>query len=209
MIASIRRGAVALLFLAGLTFPAGARADAQGIFLVTSNGWHSGIVIPRDALTEQEIPELADFPDADWIEFGWGDVDYYPSPEHSIGMALGAVLKPNPAVVHVVGLPAPPDQVFPTQKRFIFRVDQEKFRDIVAYITATFERKGMNRAQTVAQGLYPFSRFYRATGSFHMFNTCNTWTARAVAAAGLPIEPSGVQRAEDLVERLRTLVPNR
>ncbi|MEO5372981.1 MAG: DUF2459 domain-containing protein [Alphaproteobacteria bacterium] len=204
----IRLVVLVLLVSASLAFSAGAGAAPPGVFLVTSNGWHSGIAVPREALAEQEIPEIADFPDAVWIEFGWGDADYYPSSEHSIGMALGAVLKPNPAVVHVVGLRASPDQVFPTQQRFVFRVDPEKFRNVTAYIAETFDRKGEARAQTVAPGLYPFSQFYPATGSFHMFNTCNTWTAGAVAAAGLPIDFTGVHHADELVERLRTVAPS-
>jgi uncharacterized protein DUF2459 len=36
-------------------------------------------------------------------------------------------------------------------------------------------------------GLYGDSRFYPAHGQFHLFNTCNTWAARALQAAGYPM----------------------
>ncbi|MDE0205085.1 MAG: DUF2459 domain-containing protein, partial [Candidatus Tectomicrobia bacterium] len=41
---------------------------------VTSNGWHTAIVVPAQALADSgAIPEAADFPDAAFLEFGWGD----------------------------------------------------------------------------------------------------------------------------------------
>ncbi|MBF0560730.1 MAG: DUF2459 domain-containing protein [Alphaproteobacteria bacterium] len=166
-----------------------ARAD-EVLFLVTSNGWHSGVDVARGDLSERDIPELADFPDAQWIEFGWGDADYYPAPKPTFAMAVGAALVPGPAVLHVAGLPAAPDIVFPTQERLAFRVSPEQFRNLIAYITATFRRENASRAPA-APGLYSFSHFYPANGTFDMFHTCNTWTANAVAAAGVPLnDPS-------------------
>ena len=63
------------------------------------------------------------------------------------------------------------------------------------------------RGETVARGLYQDSWFYPAHGRFHLLNTCNTWTARMLTAAGVGVSPSGVNTAEDLMRRLRDL-PN-
>ena len=46
-------------------------------------------------------------------------------------------------------------------------------------------------------------RFYAAQGRFHLGNTCNTWTARMLRAAGVDIDPGGVVTAGDLMGRLR------
>jgi hypothetical protein len=54
-----------------------------------------------------------------------------------------------------------------------------------------------------ARGIYPFSLFYPATGRFHLFNTCNSWTAQALTATGLGASLGGVNTAEDLVSRIR------
>ena len=70
-------------------------------------------------------------------------------------------------------------------------------------------RPGSNAPQVdapeaISRGLYPDSRFYNALGEFHLFNTCNTWTARMLRAGGVALSPSGIVTADGLMARLRT-----
>jgi len=47
---------------------------------VVSNGWHTAIVVARaDLVATGLLPETDDFPDAAFVEFGWGDRVYYPN----------------------------------------------------------------------------------------------------------------------------------
>ena len=36
-------------------------------------------------------------------------------------------------------------------------------------------------------GIYGDSQFYKAKGEFHIFNTCNKWTAKGLESAGMNI----------------------
>lgn len=179
-----------------------AGAAEERPIVVVSNGWHTGIVLVRDDVPRAEIPETEDFPTAAHYEFGWGDAEYYPAREPSFAMALRAAT-PGPAVVHLVGLHDEAARVFPTAETIAVPLDATAKRRLVAFIAASFARPPGARATAVAPGLYRDSRFYPATGRFHLFNTCNTWTARALAAAGVKIEPDGVQTADELMARLR------
>lgn len=194
---------IALLLLAVLPGEAFAD-DAKKVVFVTSNGWHSGIAIARADLPENAIPETEDFPHALYFEFGWGDAEYYPSPKPTFGMALTAAF-PGPAVVHLSGLPAHPAEVFPGAEAIPVALSDDGLDRLVAYLHDGFKRGGAARVESNAPGIYTFSRFYPATGEFHLFNTCNTWIARALAAAGLPVQASGTQRAEDLMSQVRPL----
>jgi uncharacterized protein (TIGR02117 family) len=197
-----------LLCIVPLLFTAAggiAAAESAGKTIhVTSNGWHSGIVIARADLPPGAIPETADFPQARFFEFGWGDTVYYPAPRKTFGMTLGAAF-PGPAVVHMIGMPVHPREMFPTVEVVALRLSDEGFRRLVEYLHATFRRGGAARVRPSAAGLYPTSLFYPATGSFHLFNTCNTWTARGLATAGLPIQVTGIQRAGELMLQVRAL----
>lgn len=172
---------------------------------VFSNGWHTSIVLSRDALAPGSIPEAADFPQAAFLEFGWGDREYYPSPRPTMGMALAAALTPTPAVMHLAGLPRPPQELYRKAEVLALRLSAEALGRLIARIDASFDRPQGGRAETVAQGLYQDSWFYAAHGRFHLFNTCNTWTARMLSAAGVGVSPSGVMTADDLMRRLRDL----
>ena len=180
--------------------------DAKTVIFVTSNGWHSGIVVAKADLPPDRLPESVDFPEARFLEFGWGDAVYYPAKQPTFGMSLQAALVPTPAVVHVAGLWGEPARVNPKAEVVSLPIDDENFHRLVNFIDASFERSGAARAAATGPGLYATSRFYPAKGSFHLFNTCNTWTGRALAAAGYDVSASGTSRAEALMQQVRALV---
>ncbi len=62
-----------------------------------------------------------------------------------------------------------------------------------------------SRAKATGPGLYAASLFYPAVGRFHLFNTCNTWTARALAAAGFDVVDANSTKAEELMRQVRLL----
>ena len=170
---------------------------------VTSNGWHTAIVVPAAALAATgAIPEAEDFPGAAFLEFGWGDRVYYPAEKKTLGMTLSAALAPTPAVMHVAGRRAPPGDDTGYESVAVF-LTEEGFRRLAAALAAEFERPAGGRAAPVSPGLYAHSRFYRAHGEFHLLNTCNTWTARMLQTGGVTISPSGIVTAGKLMARLR------
>ena len=177
---------------------------AQTVY-VLSNGWHTSIVLPRDALPPGPIPEAGDFPQAAFLEFGWGDREYYPSPDPTLGMALAAALTPTPAVMHMAGLPRPPWEHYREAEVLAIDLSAAALKRLIASIDGSFDRPSGGRAETIARGLYRDSWFYPARGRFHLFNTCNTWSARMLSAAGVAVSPSDVKTSEDLMGRLRDL----
>lgn len=172
---------------------------------VVSNGWHTAIVVPRPALAETGLlPEADDFPEAAYLEFGWGDRVYYPAKEKTLGMALTAALTPTPAVMHIAGRAGVPVRSDETEVLPV-KLTDAGFRGLVQAIADEFKRPAGGRAAPVSPGLYRDSKFYEAEGSFHLFNTCNTWSARMLRAGGLDLSPSGVVTADDLMARLRAI----
>ena len=188
----------ALLLAPALTFAASA---AHRIWVV-SNGWHSGIVLARPDVPESVIPEIADFPQARFLEFGWGDAEFYPAREAGAWLALRAAF-PGPAVMHVAGLPDHPARIWPQVTILPFAMNAEALSRLLVFLRNSFDRAGAGRAAASARGIYPFSLFYPATGRFHLFNNCNSWTAQALSAAGLGASLGGVNTADDLISRIR------
>ena len=194
-----RRAVLGALLLA----PAFALArEAAHRIWVASNGWHSGIVLARADVPESVIPEIADFPHARFFEFGWGDAEFYPAREAGAWLALRAAF-PGPAVMHVAGLPDHPARLWPQVTILPFAVDTQGLRRLLVFLRHSFDRAGAGRAEVTARGIYPFSLFYPATGRFHLFNNCNTWTAQALTAMGLGASLGGVNTAEELISRIR------
>ena len=182
--------------------PPAARTEAPVRIQVTSNGWHTDIVLARSAALTRAVPEVADFPRSAYFSFGWGDAAFYQTPDPGALTTLRAAMAPTPAVVHLVGLRRQPGEAFPSAEVLDLQVGAVGYRALLAHISRAFDRKGATRAASVGPGLYGDGLFYPGTGEFHLFNTCNTWTARGLEAAGLLEDGGDVIRAETVMSRL-------
>ena len=193
-----------LMFFTCVATSSPLRQEKQQVF-VTSNGWHTGIVLKRNYLFFENMPEITDFPQAEFVEFGWGDANFYPAKEAGVDMALAAALVPTAAVMHVVGLPAEPSRHFTRAEVVPLSLGKQDLNRLIAFIADSFDRKSKPRADAIASGLYKSSYFYPANGKFHLLNTCNSWTARALRAGGFNIKLFENIRAESLMQQVRTL----
>ena len=173
------------------------------LIYVTSNSWHTAIVVPAPALVAiNALPEIADFPDAAFLEFGWGDRIYYQAKEKTFDITLFAALIPTPAIMHMAALQAPPEDDGSGLKMIPVKLTESGFQHFVKTLAAEFERPPDGRAKSISRGLYPNSHFYHAHGKFHLFNTCNTWTAHMLRASGVDLSSFGIVTADELMTRL-------
>lgn len=77
----------------------GWRGDRQ--VMVISTGWHTDIILRAEDIPPETLPEIADFSDARYVMFGWGDRDFYMTPEPGLWITLKAALWPTVSVMHV------------------------------------------------------------------------------------------------------------
>jgi uncharacterized protein (TIGR02117 family) len=178
-----------------------AELGCKSAFVVHSS-WHAAIVLRRDDLSADAVPEISDFPEVQFVEFSWGDKDYFPNPEAGFFSALNAAFWSGGSVLHVVGFNGEPMSFYPGAEIIELRLSAPAFSRLQDYLSETFSRpRGQRRAQASA-GLFVKSHFYPATGRFSLMRTCNTWVAEAFESAGLPISPSYVITAGQLAEQI-------
>ncbi len=172
-------------------------------FYVINHGLHTGIAVNRKDLIDI-VPALeTDLDNGEYIEVGWGDERFYQARTVTPGLAIQAMLWPTSAVLHIVGIPDTPQRYFSGNEILELSVPQSGYERLLAYIAETFERTANGHITRLGPGLYGNSYFYRATGSFHTFNTCNTWVAKSIEITGYPITSDGIVRAENLLSQLR------
>jgi len=173
-------------------------ATALQVYVV-SHGWHTGLVVPADTISDR-LPQLKTrFPDARYIEFGWGDHNFYKADEITLGLALHSILVPTDSVMHAVALPTTPDNYFIASEVNSLCLDIEDYMSLIDHIVSGFSTGGDGAIEAQGNGIYGDSQFYTGHGNYHLFNTCNKWTAQGLAAAGLEIWPSFILRAESVM----------
>jgi len=162
--------------------------DAPSVSIyVVSHGWHTGIVMRRSDVPAGLWPERADFPEAEYLEVGWGDRAYYMAPAFDLWITIKAGLWPTASALHVVGFSGPIMGYFPRSDIVELELSARRLEPLVRLIHDSHAREGAERVAPLRRGLYGNSRFYPSGERFHLFNTCNVWTARALRAAGFPI----------------------
>ena len=167
-----------------------APAETRRI-LVLANPIHTDIAIPLDDEMRTAFAFLAAHglpvhdPAARWLIFGWGGRAFY------IETPTWADLKPMPvfraltldrSVMHV-DIAAGIDEGLPSVTAY--DLDAARFKGLSDFINASFVRTSGDVAVVPDAGYGNYDRFFEAHGSFNALLGCNTWTARALRAAGL------------------------
>jgi hypothetical protein len=207
----------ALLGLAGLAGCAGgspppplarAAAPPDGPPVPTVHavlrGWHTDIGLAVAEMAPALRPLGQDFPGATHLLFGFGERAYWTRPDPSFADMLAALL-PGPGVILVTGLRATPAEAFGTADVVSFGVSRAGMEQLSRHLWAALERDAEDRPLLLMPGPYAGSLFYGSGQVYAAGYTCNTWTAEALQAAGVPVSPSGVLFAGQLMARLRRI----
>ena len=160
-------------------------------------GHHTGLALAVADWPDREWPVLAKFPQARYLEFGWGDAAYYQAPDPTLGVTIAAVLWPTATVMEVV-----PWQVVAAgvedSETVALQVSDAELQAIARSIDDSFVRpiSATGSGYDTANGR---ALFYHARGKFHMFRMCNRWTAERLQLVGCSVRPGLVMTATQAI----------
>lgn len=173
---------------------------------VTAHGWHTAI-----AWAQQDSPTpdwgAENWRTAPFVEFGWGDRQFYFAGDESLLSILRIVFVPSESVIHVASLPTSPDRFFSAEVQKLY-LDPKGFQQLQTYIHQTFRLKH-NQRQLLGRGQYGNtapSNFYEAVPKYSLWFNCNTWTATALWHSGIPTCPRRTLTAEQLMDQVKQWV---
>ncbi|MFZ3117974.1 MAG: TIGR02117 family protein [Variovorax sp.] len=177
-----------------MLWPANARAPAEPVHIeayVLSNGVHTDLVFPvRSAAIDWRAlfaprDAKAPPPDAEFVAIGWGDRDFYlhtPTwTDFTLRRAVGALFGANASLLHVTWL----TRAQLRQGVYAMPLSQRQYLELVAHVHDSLP--GGRAVPLHRAGYGPDDAFYEATGSYHLLETCNTWTGRGLRRAGVPV----------------------
>ncbi len=171
-------------------------ASSQGVPLyVVSHGWHTSLAFSPSALDDATwSAAFGDWADdlrtAPYVEWGWGDAGFFQAEEVTLGLTIDAFVTPSPTVLHVARLATRPDAAFPEAAVVRLELEAEQLGALAQFLAQTYALGADRKPVMTSPGDYgPASRFVAANGLYYFPNTCNVWTARGLAAAGVPVTP--------------------
>jgi uncharacterized protein (TIGR02117 family) len=176
-------------------------ASCPSVYIVHDT-WHAAIVLRRSDIRADVLPELSDFPEARFVEFSWGDKNFFPNPNAGVWAALRAAFWSGGSVLHLVGFTDKVESFYRGASITELRLSPEAFSRLTGFLSQTFARPAPNSRAPASPGLFIYSRFYPANGQFSLLRTCNTWVAEALEAAGMPLSPHLVITAGNLASQI-------
>mgnify|MGYP005664124805 CR=1 FL=1 len=176
-------------------------ADAVGgkVYIV-SHGWHTGLILPTERV-ENHLPALRKrFGDATYIEFGWGDKEFYQAEEVTLWLTLRTLFWPTESVVHTV--PVNMNRYFKNTRFEEVCLGGGEYDSLIRFISNSFQKNKEGEILALESGTEGKSQFYRGVGDYYLFNTCNKWTAKGLKSSGLDIVPTFKLTADSIMDYL-------
>jgi uncharacterized protein (TIGR02117 family) len=170
---------------------AGLIASTPVVIYVVKRSWHTDVGFDVTDLHAPLASLRGALPKARYLLFGFGDKHYLLAHGSSSGRLLGAVW-PGEGLVLLTGLEATPEEAFAAKEVTRLTVTAAEAQQLEEFVWKTLASKD-GVASSLAPGPYSDSFYYESVQRYSGLHTCNTWTAEALRAAGLPVRTSGVE----------------
>jgi uncharacterized protein (TIGR02117 family) len=170
-----------------------------------SNGYHSDIGAPASIFPEDH-PLRRLYPEAREFLIGWGDQAFYYSDGANLWLGLDAIIPPSPSVMHITYDAPEASAYLGPNDDLAMAISREGAARFVAYVDRALILDEAGRAIVTTPGkVVGRSVFVRTRGSFHLFNVCNQWMARALRAAGIDVNARAAWLAGPLIRQARAV----
>jgi uncharacterized protein (TIGR02117 family) len=171
---------------------------------VVAGGWHTELALPVTSVGAPLSALDARFPGARYLVFGWGARGYYMARHPDFADLLRAAT-PGPAVMLVIPLTISPAAFAGPANTFGMAISPAGAARLSQLLWSELLPDRERVPHELGLGPDPGSIFFAATGTYDVSHTCNTWTAGALRAAGVPVSADGVVFADQLLYQLRQL----
>jgi uncharacterized protein (TIGR02117 family) len=151
---------------------------------VVQRDWHTDVCLRVLDLDAWVITLAHGFDGATVLCFGFGERQYVVERRHDPLTMIGAMF-PSRAAILMTVLRATPEEAFGAQNVIEAPLGDAGLDRIQRFLRESIETDTAGDPLRLADGPYPGSLFFAASGTYDVFHTCNTWTARALRSAGL------------------------
>lgn len=161
--------------------------ETSNTIYITTNGVHTSVVLPlNDLLDFIDLADFSGYQGQQYLIIGWGDKDFYMNvPQWSdltLKTALTSTFIPTDSALHI-SLLAEPAYLSEYNS---YQLSNAQYQTLLSAIKDSAVISDNRFVVYPNKGYSSTDNFYQANGNYHLFNTCNSWTNRVMAAADLP-----------------------
>jgi hypothetical protein len=188
-----------------VAFALNVRADENAVptVYVARRGWHIDVGYAKQDLREPLRSIAKNFPDANYVFFGFGDMHYLADAKNQHGPAMLAALWPGPGIILVTTIQSAPAAGFGGANLIALPATEQQLQSSQDYIWNSLITHSQEEVDVYRPGPYEGAYYFLAAPKYSAFHTCNTWAAQILRAAGFPVRTQGVLFARQLWSQAR------
>lgn len=146
------------------------------VFPISNPLFNWAELIPVESVTTQ-------IPDPKYIAIGWGSREFFLNmrtwDEIKWGVILKTVFLPGESALHVEYL----KDLYDSPKIYPLYLTKDEYLKLVSFIKNYFVLDEKGHVQKISEySYYETDKFFKGHHTYHIFNTCNTWTQRGLEA---------------------------
>mgnify|MGYP000927471719 CR=1 FL=1 len=150
-------------------------------------GWHTSVLLDAKLLAAQN-PQLAeDLKGQRYARIGWGDGDYFTGKSKSTSTAAKALVASGYSAVQMLTYDYEPFEEIPAETRVPLAITKEGMNALVAYLGNSIALDTSGKPIRLTAYGDAMGSFFQSKDHYSLFSNCNTWSGKALRAAGLPV----------------------
>lgn len=163
-------------------------SDSLKTIYLIKQRWHTAVVFHKEDIDSTILPEIRFFEGAHLIDIGWGDEAFYQQPDFDWDLAYQALFHPTPSTLRAEGIFISKQQYFDISEIVVeLKINNEQLKILLKYISVTIWKDENGKNKILSTQYLDRVYFLKANGSYHLFNTCNTWLAKGLKQSGFQI----------------------
>lgn len=190
---------VLLLFLLAHSTNAFQEQGSKNSIYVISISWHTGIVVPAASFPDTLWREGHNYSDAQYLEIGWGDSDFFTQKKFNLWYALKSVFWPTPSAIQIKPIYQNVEKFYTNTHVAKIEVHDEQLKQLIAYLVEELEldEDGKILPVTAVYG----NDFYKSSSLYYFPKNSNVWAARALKRTGFSLRPIWYQTTGQVVKK--------
>jgi uncharacterized protein (TIGR02117 family) len=151
--------------------------------------WHTSVIVEVSSLAKQNPKLVAhvNIENQKFVRLGWGDGDYFTGKSKTVGTAAKALIASRYSAMQMLTYSELELRDIPRDSIVPLAISEKGLQKLMKYLDDSIAKSAKGEAFILPSTSINAGIFLQAKDHYSVFNNCNTWSGRALRAAGLSV----------------------
>lgn len=179
--------------------------EVEHTFYFIYREWHTSLMLDATTVARYSRHMQAEAAGRQFVRIGWGDGDYFTGRSKSVGTAAKALVASRYSALQLLSYNSSPFAQIPADTYVPIAISDEAMRKLIRYLDDSFALDTHGQLIPLPAYLEGTGHFYKSRHDYGLFANCNTWSGRALQAAGLPVRSAFKLTAQSVFEQAQQI----